>query len=119
MGINKIVVNTFSVIPKEIDGAGCSFYLTKMDKKKEKYILVNDFAEFAFMTINGKGEKFKLKSNKQNPETYIYSNKTYQLVVTIKKKKEVGYESVNNEGTLKLKKGNDEISINFIGECGD
>ena len=59
--VKQINIETFTIIPKDIDGAGCEFFLSSSDKKKSNYIFVNDFADLAYMRINGKIEKFTFK----------------------------------------------------------
>lgn len=115
----KISLNTFSDLPKEIEGCSCYFYLSKKDRKEEKYIFVNDFAKMAFVSINGKIEKFILKEHQEGSDIYLYSNGTYDLKTKITKKESDGAEGSNEEGIITLIKGADILfEKNFIGSCG-
>lgn len=111
-------INTFTDIPSEIDGCGCYFYLSKEDEQDKKYLLVNDFASIAFLSINGKVVKFVLKEHKENSSFYLYSNGFYKLSVEITKKEDGGIESSIIKGLIKLSKGNIVIEKKFVGFCG-
>jgi hypothetical protein len=115
----KVSLDPFSDLPKEIEGCACYFYLSKKDKKKEKYIFVNDFAKITFVSINGKMEKFILKEHKEGSEIYLYSNGNYELRTKITKRESDGAEGSNEEGIITLMKGLDFLfEKNFIGSCG-
>lgn len=118
----KITIDTFTFenLPDGMDGAGCYFN----DLKSDNYILVNDFDKISFMKINGKFEKFNLKSSvnhlslNQSEYKYKYSNQNYDLEVFVK-------DSLPNDdnskltGKLKLKsKDNQIIEKKFTVECG-
>mgnify|MGYP003577264278 CR=1 FL=1 len=113
-----MVLNTFKDLPKEIDGCGCYFYLSKNDEKEAKYIFVNDFADAAFVSINKKLEKFKLKEHKDDSNTYFYFNADYDLIIEITKRYNGGDETSLVEGVIILTKGKNSIKNNFIGSCG-
>jgi hypothetical protein len=115
----EISLDIFSDLPKEIEGCGCYFYLSKKDKKEEKYIFMNDFAKIAFVSINGKMEKFTLKEYQTGSNIYLYSNGTYDLRTKITKKESDGAEGFNEEGVLTLMKGSiTVVEKSFIGSCG-
>jgi len=115
----KVSLDAFSVLPKDIEGCSCYFYLSKKDKKEEKYIFVNDFAKIAFVSVNGKIEKFILKEHQEGTDIYLYSNGTYDLKTKITKKESDGTEGSNEEGIITLMKGSDILfEKNFIGSCG-
>jgi len=114
----KVSLDAFSDLPKEIEGCSCYFYLSKKDKKEEKNIFVNDFAKTAFVSINGKVEKFILKEHQEGSNIYLYSNGAYDLKTKITKKESDGAEGAIEEGILTLMKGSDILfEKNFIGSC--
>jgi hypothetical protein len=115
---DSISLNTFTVIPDEIDGCSCYFYLSKLDEKKGNYILVNDFASTAFIYINNKLEKFQLKDHKENSTNYFYSNSLYDLKIEITKKERSGNESSMIKGVIKVTKDKSSIQKPFVGSCG-
>jgi len=109
----KVSLDTFSGLPKEIDGCSCDFYASREDKKAGKYIFVNDFAKLAFVSINGKIEKFMLKEHQEGSDSYLYFNETYYLEIKVTKEESGGDELTNEEGILTLK-----VEKRFIGSCG-
>lgn len=115
----SILLQTFKDIPKEIDGGGCYFFLSKKDKKEVNYVCVNDFANLAFVKLNGRIEKFELVDHKVNSSFYFYKNKNYELKIEITKKEFGEYESSNIEGiiTIRTKEGL-KLERFFIGFCG-
>lgn len=115
----NIELEVFTTLPKEIDGCGCYFFLTAKDKQEGKYICVNNFANLAFLSVNGKLERFEITEHKENSNNYLYSNKTFTLKIEIIKKESGGEETSNIEGviTIKSKEGRELRKI-FIGFCG-
>jgi hypothetical protein len=114
----EISLDTFTTIPKEIDGCSCYFYLSETDKNANKYIFVNDFAKIAFVTVNGKLEKFEIKEHKKNSKIYLYSNKSFDLKVEITKEEPGGEEASNMEGSITITKQGAKLIKNFVGSCG-
>lgn len=118
----KIRIDTFSVIPPEIDGCSCYFSCNSKDFKKRAYIYMNDFAQTSFLKINGKLTKFTQTDfkiiDKNTTEAKAISS-DYELIVKVKKGRKSGYESQLNNGWIILtnKKGN-KITKTFYGECG-
>jgi hypothetical protein len=102
---DSIILNRFTILPKEIDGCTCYFYLSKKDEEEKKYIFAEDFATPGYASINGKMEKFDLVSFKNNT-FYIYSNHIYTLRIDFKKKVDTGSEAFNVEGLLTLTHNN-------------
>jgi hypothetical protein len=115
---SNFTLKTFTQIPNEIDGCGCYFYLTNEDEIKEKYIFINDFAEIAFVSIDGKLEKFKLIKHSEASGFYSYTNGIYQLTIEIVSKKSDGYETSRLKGIIKLTKGKQMYEKKIIGTCG-
>src|ERR1700743_1796167 len=76
----NVQLNTFTKLPKDIQGCACYFYLSKSDENKSRYIMAENNADPAYISINGKMQKFKLVKFK-NDLFYLYSNGTYTLKV--------------------------------------
>jgi hypothetical protein len=111
-----ITLDTFSILPGEIEG--CSCYLSEKDEKKGKYIFVNDFGKVAFVSINGKIKKFVLQK-KESENVFLYSNGLYDINVAIEKRTNDGYEGSRIIGVIKLIKGKNILVLKkFMGTCG-
>ena len=114
-----IELEVFTTLPKEIDGCGCYFYLSEKDKQEGKYMCVNDFANLAFVLVNGKLEKFELTEHKENSNIYLYANKAFDLKIEITKKESGGEETSKVEGIIIVKtKEGQKLEKTFIGFCG-
>ncbi|MGN6641173.1 MAG: hypothetical protein ACTHJ8_19835 [Mucilaginibacter sp.] len=108
---------TFTAIPDDIAGCVCYFYLTKADEKKRVYIMVENFAEEGYVSINDKIQKFHLVSFK-DMNYYFYSNGAFNLKVEIKNKVPREGEDFRVTGVITLLKGKVILAKrNFIGEC--
>ena len=116
--VEEINLELFSSIPIEIDGCGCSFYATENDKKDGKYICVNDFANLAFIKLNGQMVKFTLSEHKEDSNTYIYKNREYTLKVEITRKQAGDYEMSNVEGIITISFKEYSKEQKFVGTCG-
>lgn len=115
---SQINVGVFSSIPKEIDGCACYFYMTEQDKKQEKYVCVNDFASIAFVYVNGRLQKFILKEHKKTDNSYFYSNEEFNLEIHITKKNDAGDEGSDVSGTITVSNKSQNITKDFVGNCG-
>ena len=115
---SAIGLERFSVVPNEIDGCGCSFFSSEVDKKDNKYICVNDFADLAFVKLNGVMVRFELTEHKDSSNIYLYRSEEHALKIEIIKKEPADYETSNIEGviTISSKKGINKQK--FIGTCG-
>ncbi|GAB3924744.1 hypothetical protein GCM10028827_13200 [Mucilaginibacter myungsuensis] len=114
-GIN---LTAFVVIPDEIDGCSCDFYLSKKDEKRRRYLMVNDFGNTAFVSINNKVEKIFLKEHKEGSSKYLYSNDEYEIKIEITEKIDDGEETSLMKGIFTIIKGQTMLQKNFIGSCG-
>lgn len=118
-----IIIGTFGEkqIPNEIEGCSSFFYLSERDKKLNKYLYVNDFAQTSFIKINNQLVKFTLIKNYSVGKTdiYLYKNGKTQLKVEVKTKKDTGDENMVVTGTMTVQDqyGN-KIALNFIGDSG-
>jgi hypothetical protein len=117
-----ITIDTFSIIPSEIDGCSCYFSNNQYEFKNHYYIYVNDFAQISFIRINGILTKFTQtefkKIDNSNTEAKAVS-KDFQLLIKVKHGQQSGDETEIQSGTIKIsdKKGN-KIEKTFYGECG-
>jgi hypothetical protein len=111
-----IRLSTFKIIPKDISGCVLYLYQSKNDEKKEVYLMVENFAQYGYISINGRMQHFNLTSYK-DMSYYIYSTGVYILKIEIKKKTDIGNEDFRVIGVLTLLKGKTILDRkNFIGE---
>jgi hypothetical protein len=115
---DSVNLETFSVIPNEIDGCGCSFYLSENDKKDNKYICVNDFANLAFVKLKGEMVKLELTEHKDSSSIYLYKSKEYTLKIEVLKKEPSEYEASNIEGVITISSKEGIKKQKFVGTCG-
>ena len=114
--LDSIQLNTFTSIPIDIQGCVCYFYLSESDKKKAKYIMVENFADRGYLSLNGKMERFNLVDFKDNV-FYLYTDGIYNLKIEFKNRVDTGNESFTVKGTLTLSKNGIILIRNeFIGE---
>ncbi|MCL2131807.1 MAG: hypothetical protein FWH36_05070 [Lentimicrobiaceae bacterium] len=114
----NICIDKFTVIPDEIDGCGCYFFISKEDEKSEQYIYVNNFAHLAFMMINGEMVEFELSEHNENNDIYLYKHKNIKLKVEITKKEFDEYEISNVEGVITIETEKNIKKQSFVGNCG-
>jgi hypothetical protein len=119
---NKLVIESFSTLPSEINGCSCYFSNDSVELKSGKYIFVNDFAQTSYLKINGTMTKFtQTEFEDIDFENTVakYNNNSFELIVQVKKGQQIGYETISLTGTIKItdKKGN-TISKGFYGFCG-
>jgi hypothetical protein len=116
--IDSVSFETFSVIPKEIDGCGCNFYSSENDKNNNKYICVNDFANLAFVKLKGAMVKLELTEHKDGSNIYLYKSKEHTLKIEVIKKEPSEYEASNIEGVITISSKEGTKKQSFIGTCG-
>lgn len=114
----NLTFQTFDVIPDEIDGCACFFYLSEKDESSAKHLLVNDFASIAFMKIDGEMREFELEKFEKDKRIYKDLQGNYQVYIFIEKKVELDEKTSKLEGRLHLIKGSEKATTNFIGFCG-
>lgn len=115
---NEIHLEPFSDFPNEIDGCSCYFSISQADLKKGLYILVNDFANLAFVKIEGKIIRFELLNHDVNSNIYHYIYHDFKMEVEIIERKKVADEIVLIKGMITLTAKGKEAKQKFIGECG-
>ena len=109
-------LNTFHNIP--VEGCADYFYLSKNDSNKDKNICVRDFAQIAYLKINGKLEKMIYKPGKSTDDA-TYANAEYSVNIKVVSKRATGPESYRTRAILTVyHKGKIAITQNVIGFGG-
>ncbi|MGV3540077.1 MAG: hypothetical protein ACO1OQ_09710 [Rufibacter sp.] len=113
----KIELETFTSIPDEFIGCGCSFFRSKKDKEAQKYIYL-DAGNIAMVKLNGSVHTFEYKGEVKG-KTH-YNNSAMQLVVDITKTVERTdlEETADVEGTFTITQGKEKLVQKFVGSCG-
>ena len=116
------VIDTFSVMPPEIDGCGCYLSNDSAQSDGSHYIFVSDMESTAFMKINGVMVKFiKTGSRETGKGQTIANYKSHSFKMTIETTDglPVGDEGIQVTGTIQLtdQKGS-IVSQTFYGVCG-
>ena len=117
--IKGFQITTFSNIPKDIDGGSCCFYRSLKDKTRHHYVMVNNLADLAYVSINKKVIIFNL-IKEQKGKHFVYRNKDYNLNIDIIKEIQdpksdesysiIGYMSISDSH------GNHQ-KIKIYGDC--
>jgi len=84
----------------------------------KKNICVNNLANLAYISINGRVIEFKLIKYDEQSDTYFYSNKDTFLKIIVEKNKSIDEETSNIKGTIIVNKGDEISSVKFIEICG-
>lgn len=118
----SITLESFSEYPEEIDGCSCIFSTDSILYSQNKYIYANDFANTAFVKINGKLLRFEEVSHEKKDSINTvakYKSGNYLMTVKVKNNGESGYESYSTSGSIEIKdnKGNTSKQP-FYGICG-
>ncbi|MDN3676332.1 hypothetical protein QWY90_03290 [Flavobacterium paronense] len=121
-------INSFRKLPKEIEGCTCIFSKTEKDYEQKEYVFASNFDSIAFVSINNKIIKLKLKSRVCKPNTVEnedytckYETEEYKVTIEIKadKTKKDADESWWNKGVISIENKNGEkVTQEFIGESG-
>ncbi|WP_373797555.1 hypothetical protein [Kaistella sp.] len=117
--LNQINLETFG-FPAEVNGCSCYFSKNKEDFDQEKYIYIDDYGNNAYLKIDGKTVKIKMKEGDFDPDNFSKVIKNEEISVTIQGKKVNELEEVMMfEGTMTVENKNGEKTITPIyGECG-
>ena len=113
-------LNTFHVIPGDMQGTGESFYLSTKDKKEGKFICTTNY-ETALIYINGKPLRLKTKRTSIfSKNRQLFNSEGYTLTKVEESLKEVGDENYTMKGILTLKYNSNVVwEKPVIGEGGD
>ena len=117
--LNQINLETFG-FPAEVSGCSCYFAKNKEDFENEKYVYIDDYGNNAFLKIDGKSVKIKMKEGDFDPDNFSKVIKNDEITVTIQGKKVNELEEVMMfEGTMTVENKKGEKTITPIyGECG-
>ena len=117
--LNQINLETFG-FPAEVNGCSCYFSKNKEDFDQEKYIYIDDYGNNAYLKIDGKTVKIKMKEGDFDPDNFSKVIKNEEISVTIQGKKVNELEEVMMfEGTMTVENKKGEKTITPIyGECG-
>lgn len=115
-------IEVFSDLPSDIAGCTCMFSLDSTNYNANKYVYVNDFAQIAYMKLDGQMNKLTLsdKSKFDNKSiNAIYLNDSYEVEIEIQDRIKGGYESTINIGIITVKnKAGQKSTKAFYGICG-
>ena len=117
--LNQINLETFG-FPAEVNGCSCYFSKNKEDFDQEKYVYIDDYGNNAYLKIDGKTVKIKMKEGDFDPDNFSKVIKNEEISVTIRGKKVSEMEEVMMfEGTMTVENKKGEKTITPIyGECG-
>ena len=117
--LKQINLETFG-FPAEVSGCSCYFSKNKEDFEQEKYIYIDDYGNNAYLKIDGKTVKIKMKEGDFDPANFSKVIKNEEISVTIQGKKVNELEEVMMfEGTMTVENKIGEKTITPIyGECG-
>ena len=117
--LNQINLETFG-FPAEVNGCSCYFSKNKEDFDQEKYVYIDDYGNNAYLKIDGKTVKIKMKEGDFDPDNFSKVIKNEEISVTIQGKKVNELEEVMMfEGTMTVENKKGEKTITPIyGECG-
>lgn len=120
--MRPLLLTSFTDVPPEIDGCSCLFSSDSLDFKNNRYLYANDFAEVAFMKINGITVKFKQVSHqeKDSLSTFtIYRAEDLEMSIETKQTKKIDYEVMEETGTITVKRSDGQaITKTIYGVCG-
>jgi hypothetical protein len=109
-------LNTFHKSP--VDGCADYFFLSQNDLKKDQFVCIRDFAQIAFIKINGKLEKMIYQAGKST-EDATYASAEYLVNIKMLSKKNTGSESYRTRAILTVyHKGKAVLIKNVIGYGG-
>ncbi|GAA4305576.1 hypothetical protein [Nibribacter koreensis] len=110
-------LETFTSIPEEFIGCGCSFFLSKEDKKARNYIY-RDAGDIAMLNLNGVIHSFDYKGKRKNKTLYANDSMLIEVDITKTVTSEEMEETSEVEGTFSLTKGKEKLEQKFVGYCG-
>jgi hypothetical protein len=124
----EFTINSFKKLPKEIEGCTCIFSKTEKDYVKKEYVFASNFDSIAFVSVNNKIIKLKLKNKVYKPNTVEnedytckYETEEYKVTIEIKadKTKPDSDETWWNKGLLIIEnKDGRKLTQEFVGESG-
>ncbi|NEM99369.1 hypothetical protein [Pontibacter burrus] len=112
-----IRMETFTNIPDEYYGCGCSLYLTEQDKKADNFIY-RDAGDIAMIVLNGKIHRMDYKGESNGITTYSNDSVEVKRVHTKAVESTEMEETMDVEGVLTITKGKDKLEKKYVGYCG-
>jgi hypothetical protein len=116
-----IKLDFFNKIPSQIDGCSGLYTYDSTSLEKEKYIIVTDLQETAFIRVGGKQITLKRTSNTElskDSHRSVYKGMGYTLVLTKKTLKQSGDEVWIEGGSVEISQGQTKVTIKIHGESG-
>ncbi|WP_162926905.1 hypothetical protein [Flavobacterium psychrotrophum] len=117
-----LLLTSFTDVPSEIDGCSCLFSSDSLDFKNNRYLYANDFAEIAFMKINGTMVKFKQVSHQEKDSLSAFTTyraKDLEMSIETRQTRKINYEVMEETGTITVKRSDGQaITKTVYGVCG-
>lgn len=115
---DTIAVGTFSSVPNEIDGCGCTFFLSEQDEQMQKFVYV-DSGDMACVNVNGELQLLYFKEYNEETGIMLYSNKSIELrKESVKSVPNTEEETTNVEAVLIISTGTTKTILKVAGYCG-
>lgn len=111
----------FDKIPLEIDGCSGLYTYDTTLIKKEKYIIITDLQDLAFIKVQGRQIKLKFFKNielQQSTYKAIYKGEGYTITLTTSTVKQIDTELSLENGKLEILKGTSKLSVKIHGKSG-
>lgn len=120
--VTSFDITMLEEFPEEIDGCSCYFATTEDNFKEQKYLLIDDWAQTAFMMINGKKVTFlqkDLDKPTENKAITLYKSTKYNLMTNLDLNGTDmdGVEKLSGKLIVSDNEGNSK-TIEIFGECG-
>jgi len=116
----EIKLSTFSELPKDVAACNVTFARNADDLKTHKFIFVNSFKDFSYISVNNTMLKLmsqKARNIKKNE--YYYANEQFTLKLVITEEKTVNEYDMQMKGIVTITgKSGEETVIEVVGEGG-
>jgi hypothetical protein len=116
-----IKLDYFKEIPSEIDGCSGSFTYDSIPLKNQKYVVVVDLQNLAFVRINGTIIRLTLSEHKnitKNKSKDSYQGGGYSVILTTTEGRRIGDELYLSSGTIEISNGKQKSIFKIHGEAG-
>jgi negative regulator of sigma E activity len=116
----------FKGAPPGIEGCSCFFSPTEEDFKEERFLLVANYEGEAFISVNDKPIRLKLKESTRDSDSFgdgnyreTYTDGVFTITIKVNFKEGTGDEAWWNTGKMTLYFKDTEMETReFAGECG-
>lgn len=117
-----ITIESFTDLPKEIDGCSCLFSEDSVSYARGQYIYANDFAKTSFMKIDGKLVRLT-ETEHSNPDSLTIVSKNtgggYKIEIRAKIIHTTDLEYNEMKGFIIVKSSNGQtVTKTIYGGCG-